>query len=212
MNDKIQTAAAPELASIQIEATDRSTFLMKGVLAAGAAYGALAVGPLVRSAFAQAEDADIEILNFALTLEFLEAAFYEMALSEADLDSDASDLAKLIGDHEAEHVEALSATISDLGGKPVKAPGVDFGEAFSSQDAFLELAIVFEDTGVSAYNGAAPDIKSKELLATAGTIVQIEGRHAAAVRFLAGESPAPEAFDPSLTVDEVLKAVDPFVK
>lgn len=212
MNDKIQTAAAPELASIQIEATDRSTFLMKGVLAAGAAYGALAVGPLVRSAFAQAEDADIEILNFALTLEFLEAAFYEMALSEADLDSDASDLAKLIGDHEAEHVEALSATISDLGGKPVKAPGVDFGKAFSSQDAFLELAIVFEDTGVSAYNGAAPDIKDKELLATAGTIVQVEGRHAAAVRFLAGEMPAPEAFDPTLTVDEVLKAVDPFVK
>jgi len=122
-----------------------------------------------------------------------------------------AELAKLIGDHEVEHVDALSATISDLGGKPVKAPKVDFGDAFSSQDAFLALAVTFEDTGVSAYNGAAPMIESKELLATAGAIVQIEGRHAAAVRFAAGEEPAPNAFDPTLTVDEVLKAVEPFV-
>jgi len=209
-----QTKAAPELDKIQFEAIDRSSFLMKGVLAAGATYGAFAAGPILRKAFAQkgGSEGDIEILNFALTLEFLEAAFYEQALKEAKLSSEVADLAKLVGEHEAEHVTGLTQAIEDLGGKPVAAPGVDFGDAFSSEEAFLALGVTFEDTGVSAYNGAGPAIESKELLAVAGQIVQIEGRHAAAIRFAAGESPAPNSFDPTLTVDEVLKAVEPFVK
>jgi len=203
---------APELAVVEVENMDRSAFLLKGALAAGALYGAAAVSPFVRRAFSQGSSGDVDILNFALTLEHLETAFYEQALNEVKgLSGESADLAELLRDHEAEHVEALSATISDLGGKPVKAPKVDFGEAFASEDAFLKTAITFEDTGVSAYNGAAPMIESKELLATAGSIVQIEGRHAAAVRFAAGESPAPNAFDPTMSKDEVLKAVDPFL-
>lgn len=210
MNDRIQTS--PELASIEVEAVDRSSFLMKGALAVGALYGASAVSPFVMRAFGQGSNGDIEILNFALTLEYLEAAFYEQGAKEvSNLSGDAAEYAKTFGGEEQEHVEALAATIKDLGGKPVKAPGVDFGDAFSSQDAFLELAVTFEDTGVSAYNGAAPMIQSKDLLATAGQIVQVEGRHAAAIRLLVGESPSPNAFDPTLTTDEVLKAVDPFV-
>jgi len=207
------TKAAPELEQIEFEAIDRSSFLMKGVLAAGATYGAFAAGPMLRKAFAQGggSEGDIEILNFALTLEYLEAAFYEQAQKEADLSSEVADLAKLVGDHENEHVTGLTQAIEDLGGKPVEAPPVDFGDAFSSEEAFLQLGVTFEDTGVSAYNGAGPMIESKELLATAGAIVQIEGRHAAAIRFAAGEPPAPDAFDPTLTVDEVLKAVQPFV-
>ncbi|MDQ3758604.1 MAG: ferritin-like domain-containing protein, partial [Actinomycetota bacterium] len=117
------TKAAPELDQIEFEAIDRSSFLMKGVLAAGATYGAFAAGPMLRKAFAQGSgsEGDIEILNFALTLEFLEAAFYEQAQKEVKLSSEVADLAKLLGDHEAEHVDALTATIEDLGGKPVKA-------------------------------------------------------------------------------------------
>ena len=84
---------------------------------------------------------------------------------------------------------------------------MDFGDAFSSEDAFLATAITFEDLGVSAYNGAGPMISSKDLLATAGAIVQVEARHAAAVRNAAGEPAAPDAFDPTLTVEEVTKAV-----
>lgn len=210
MDHKINTS--PELSAIEVEAVDRSSFLMKGALAVGAIYGALAVTPFVRSAFAQGSSGDIEILNFALTLEYLEAAFYEQALQETKgLSGEVMDLAKEVGGHEQEHVDALSGAIKDLGGKPVKAPGVDFGDAFSSEEAFLGLAVVFEDTGVSAYNGAGPAIKSKDLLSTAGAIAQVEARHAAAIRFYAGEQPAPDAFDPTLTVDEVLKAVDPFV-
>ena len=206
------TQASPELAAIEVENLDRSAFLMRGVLAAGAAYGALAVGPLVRSAFAQGSNADLEILNFALTLEYLEAAFYDQAGKEVSgLSGEAAGYVKTFGGEEQEHVDALTATIKDLGGKPVKAPGVDFGDAFSSVDTFLQTAITFEDLGVSAYNGAAPMIQSKDLLATAGGIVQVEARHAAAIRFAAGEPPAPEAFDPTMTTDEVLKAVQPFL-
>ncbi len=209
------TQVAPELKNIEFEATNRSQFLAKGVLAAGAAYGALAIGPMVRSAFAQSggSKGDIEILNFALTLEYLEAAYYDLGLkSVKGLPKEGIALAEQFGGQEQEHVDALTATIKELGGKPVEAPGVDFGDAFASADDFLATAVVFEDLGVSAYNGAAPDIESKELLATAGSIVQNEARHAAILRSLNGDDPFPEAFDPTLTMDEVLKAATPFIK
>ncbi|MGH2986373.1 MAG: ferritin-like domain-containing protein [Solirubrobacterales bacterium] len=205
--------AAPELAAIEVtENLSRSTLLIRGALAAGALYGATAVTPFIRKAFAQGSMGDIDILNFALTLEYLEAAFYDQGAKTPGLSKEVAGYVKTFGAEEQEHVDALTATIQDLGGEPVKAPGVDFGDAFSSAEKFIELAITFEDTGVSAYNGAAPMIEAKDLLATAGGIVQVEARHAAAIRFAAGEDPAPEAFDPTLTEDEVLKAVQPFIK
>ena len=208
-----QTMRNPELAAVEVEELSRGSMIAKGALAAGALYGTLAVGPLVRRAFAQDSSGDVDILNFALTLEYLEAAFYEQALAEVpNLGSEVSDLANLISSDENEHVKALTSTIEDLGGKPVKAPGVDFGEAFADEAAFLKLAETFEDTGVSAYNGAAPMIESADVLGAAGSIVQVEARHAAAIRLLNGESPAPEAFDMALDQDQVLKAVQPFVK
>jgi hypothetical protein len=106
-------------------------------------------------------------------------------------------------------VDALTETIKKLGGKPVKAPGVKF--PFKDQKSFLKLAQVFEDTGVSAYNGAAPMISSKEVLGAAGSIVQVEARHAAAIRLLNGDDPAPAAFDPTLSQKQVLNAVKPFI-
>ena len=205
--------AAPELAQVEIEPISRSALLVKGALGAAAVYGAFAAGPFLRRAFAQdASSGDLDILNYALTLEYLESAFYETAITELKPSGDLGDLVDLIAKDEKAHVDGLTAAISDLGGMPVKAPGVDFGNAFASEDAFLELAQTFEDTGVSAYDGAGPDLESKELLATAGSIVQVEARHAAAIRLQRGESPAPEAFDPSLTMSEVLAAVKPFVK
>lgn len=208
MNDHI---ASPALAEVHVEDMNRSAFIAKGALAVGAVYGMTMVGPFIRKAFAQGEMGDIDILNFALTLEYLESAFYEQAKAEGKYDAETTELVDLVAKDEAEHVSALKATISDLGGTPVEAPGVDFGQAFANQGSFLELAQTFEDTGVSAYNGAGPALKSKELLATAGSIVQIEARHAAAIRLLNGETPAPESFDPTLDMQQVLKAVDPFV-
>ncbi len=204
--------AAPELVAVEVESLNRGTLLVRAALAAGALYGATAVTPLVRRAFAQGSMGDIEILNFALTLEYLEATFYKEAAAVKGLSKEVAEYVKTFGDEEQEHVDALVATIEDLGGEPVKAPKVDFGDAFSSAGKFVPLAITIEDTGVSAYNGAAPMIDSKDLLATAGGIVQVEARHAAALRLANGEPPAPEAFDPTLTEDEVLKAVQPFIQ
>jgi rubrerythrin len=201
------------LGAVEVEPINRSALLVRGALAAGALYGSWSVSPLVRRAFAaQGSMNDVDILNFALTLEYLEAAFYSKAAKQVPgLSGELAGYVKAFGAEEQDHVDALSGAIKDLGGKPVEAPGVDFGDAFSSTDSFLELAITFEDTGVSAYNGAAPMIDSKDLLAVAGSIVQVEARHAAAVRHAAGEPAAPNAFDPTLGEDEVLKAVQPFI-
>ncbi|MBA2523160.1 MAG: ferritin-like domain-containing protein [Solirubrobacterales bacterium] len=199
---------------VEFEPMDRSAFLLKGALAAGAVYGASAVGPLVRHAFAKAgtkgSKGDIDILNFALTLEYLEADFYEVAQKEVKLSSDLKKFAAEVGQNEQDHVDALSGAISDLGGKPVAKPTFTF--PLKDEKSFTDLSVTFEDTGVSAYNGAGPLLESKDLLATAGSIVQIEGRHAGAIRFMSGLSPTVEAFDTTLDMDAVLKAVTPFIK
>jgi rubrerythrin len=208
-----QTLKAPELAAIDVQGVTRGSFIMRGAVTAGAVYGLGAVGPFVQQAIAQDGGGDVDILNFALTLEYLEAAFYSEGLGKVgDLSGDAKSLATLIRDNETEHVDALTKTIKSLGGKPVKAPGVDFGNAFANQKSFLKLAQTFEDTGVSAYNGAAPAIESKEVLAAAGSIVQIEARHAAAIRSLNGNPITDGGFDKSLDMSAVLMAVKPFVK
>ena len=167
------------------------------------------VGPYVRRALAMSGGSDVDILNFALTLEYLEAKFYEEAKSRAKPSGELKRLVDLIADDEQQHVEALAATIKQLGGKPVVAPKFDF--EYSDTSGFLKLAQTLEDTGVSAYNGAGPMIKSKEVLAAAGGIVQVEARHAAAIRLQNKEEPAPAAFDEPLDEKQVLKAVEPFI-
>ena len=206
--------AAPELAAIDMEGITRGTFILRGALAAGAVYGAGAVGPFVGRALAQEAEADIEILNFALTLEFLEREFYERAVKEGrGLDRDVRALAEEIRDNEAEHVERLTETIVDIGGVATEEPSVDFGRAFSSPEAFLKLAGTLERTGVGAYNGAAPHIESKDVLAAAGSIVQVEARHVALIALKRGARITPSgAFDKPLDKEEVLQAVKPFVK
>lgn len=201
----------PELAEIEVE-MDRGSFLTKGALAVGVIYGSLAVTPFVRRALAQSQSGDVDILNFALTLEYLEAEFYEEGLKKANLSPEPRSAAREIGSNEKDHVESLMGAITDLGGTPVEAPAVDFGNATKSELAFLKLAQTLEDTGVSAYNGAGPMIQSKDLLAVAGGIVQVEARHAARIRLFNDEQPSPEPFDPTLDMDEVLKAVQPYVE
>jgi hypothetical protein len=210
MNEKLST---PELAAVEIDAEggdlSRSDVILKGALAAGAVYGTFMVGPYVRKALAMSESGDVGILNFALTLEYLESTFYEEAKTRAKTSGELKSLLNLIASDEQQHVEALTATVKKLGGKPVAEPKFDF--EYNDTAGFLKLAQVFEDTGVSAYNGAGPSIKSKEVLAAAGGIVQVEARHAAAIRLQNSEEPAPVAFDPPLDEKQVLKAVEPFI-
>jgi hypothetical protein len=206
--------AEPELAAIEVSGLTRQSFLVRGAIAAGSVYGLSAVGPFVNQALAQGGDSALSVLNFALTLEYLEATFYSRAVKQVSgLSGEVKNLATTIRDNETEHVAALKATIKQMGGKPVKPPTVAFGDGFSSQSRFLALAQTFEDTGVSAYNGAAPALQSeKKLLAAAGAIVQVEARHAAAIRELNGKAITDGAFDRTLSKSQVLGRVKPFVK
>lgn len=206
----------PGLAAIEVHGMTRASFLLRGALATGAVYGASAVAPFVSHAFAESQtgasaSGDADILNFALTLEYLEAAFYKKKASEVGLSGQAKAYAKQFGDEEAAHVAALTAAIKALGATPVKEPTFVF--PVTDQASFLALASVLENTGVGAYNGAAPSLQSKQVLAEAGGIVQVEARHAAAIDLLIGKSPTPnEGFDKPLTKSQVLATAGPLIK
>jgi hypothetical protein len=212
----------PELAACEVHGISRASFLLRGAMAAGAAYGVASVGPFVSSALAQSSSGgmassaqmamgDAEILNFALTLEYLESDFYNVKGKQVGLSGQAKSYAKLFGDEESQHVEALTAAIKQLGGKPVAKPTFVFPA--SNEKTFLALAAVLENTGVGAYNGAAPSLHSKQVLAEAGEIVQIEARHAAAIELLVGHSPTPNGgFDVPLTKPQVLAKAGPLIK
>jgi hypothetical protein len=205
------TLANPELAEIEVHGVTRSSFILRGALAAGAVYGSATVAPFVSTAFAQSESGDVEILNFALTLEYLESDFYNVKGKQVGLAGKARAYAKLFGEQEQDHVMALTAAIKQLGGKPVAKPMFVFPA--SDEKSFLALASVLENTGVGAYNGAGPMLKSKQVLASAGSIVQIEARHAAAINLLIEKSPTPnQGFDVPIEKEKVLAAVKPLIK
>ena len=147
---------------------------------------------------------DVAIANFALTLEYLESAFYASALKHAGLNGEHKRLATTVHAHEAAHVAALKKM---LGSAAVKRPTFDFGSAVQSQSAFTQTAITLEDTGVQAYQGQAAFIKSQAVFKAALSIHPVEARHAAWIRQLAHQNPAPAAFNPALTKSQVLAAV-----
>ncbi|HEX4435235.1 MAG TPA: ferritin-like domain-containing protein [Solirubrobacteraceae bacterium] len=203
--------ASSQLGEIEVQGMTRSSFILRGALAAGSVYGLGAVTPFVSSAFAESGGGDVEILNFALTLEYLEADFYNVKGKTVGLKGLAKTYAKTFGEEEADHVNALTATIKQLGSKPVAKPSFVFPA--TSESTFLALASVLENTGVGAYNGAGPSLQSKEVLAAAGSIVQVEARHAAAINLLIKKSPTPnQGFDRPLTKAQVLAKAGPLIK
>jgi rubrerythrin len=190
---------------IEVPGMTRAAFIARGALAAGAAYGAGAVTPFVSRALAQGNGADISVVNLALTLEQLESAFYDAAVKSAKLTGQVKKLATEFAAHEKTHVDTLKQLVSQLGGKPAAAPKATFKSA--SQVAFLKAAVAIEDVGVAAYNGAIPSLATPDIVAALGSIVQVEARHAAALRFRAGSDPAPNAFEPVLTPQQVPSAL-----
>jgi rubrerythrin len=156
---------------------------------------------------------DIEILNYALTLEHLEAAFYVQVVQSGTLKGDEQATFTIIRDHELAHVDALTKAIQAAGGTPVKArQSYNFGD-LTSRTHILDLASTFEPTGVGAYDGAAFEFKNKAYLAVAGQIVQVEARHAATIREIderTVDNPVPMAFERTLRRPEVEAAVMPF--
>jgi hypothetical protein len=202
---------SPELGAVEVHGLTRASFILRGAIGAGAVYGAAAVGPYVSNALAATGSGDVDILNFALTLEYLETDFYQVKGRSVGLSGEAKALATQIGDEEAEHVAALSKAITASGGKPVKKPTFSF--PVTNQASFLKLAYTLENTGVGAYNGAGPSLMNKAYLAAAGSIVQIEARHAASIALLTGSPITPSgAFDKPLTKQQVLAAAGPLIK
>jgi rubrerythrin len=197
--------------SIDVRGITRSAFLVRGAFAAGGLYGAGAVAPVVERALAAGGGGDEAILNFALTLEHVEAAFYQRALAVRGVSGAVKRALREIAAHEAAHVQQLTLTLQQLGAQAAAAPRTSF-PSLGSERAALSLAVKLEETGVGAYNGAAPLIQSPDLLGAAASIVNVEARHAGALRELAGMDPAPVSFDRSLSRAQVLAAVKPFVK
>ena len=201
--------ANPELAEVEVGVVTRASFLVRGALAAGAVYGTAAVAPFVSNALGATTDLDI--LNFALTLEYLETNFYQVKAKTVGLTGMGAKYAASFGKEEAAHVAALTAAIKSGGGTPVAMPTFTF--PVTSASTFLGLASVVENLGVSAYNGAGPLLQSKTLLAAAGAIVQIEARHAAAINLLLGKSPTPTGgFDAPKNMAQVLAVAGTLIK
>ncbi len=202
----------------------------RAVLGTGAkvAVGAAFAGPAIMASasaapatsltmsLAQDFEDDLDILNYALTLEHLEHAFYRDGLDtlgEADIaegtDEQAFGLLTEIRDHEAAHVETLTGVISDLGGEPVAEATYDFG--YDDIAGFLEVAMALENTGVAAYAGAAPSISDEAILTAALGIHSVEARHAGYLNGLNEMSPFPDDIDQPLTREEVLDAAGGFI-
>ncbi|HEU4976462.1 MAG TPA: ferritin-like domain-containing protein [Baekduia sp.] len=206
--DRFDRGEAAAEATAALRGTTRGELFRRAGLLVGG--GAIAAGVPLAIADAQGglSKRDVEILNYALTLEYLEAAFYAEAVDRGKLHGEAQRFASVVAQHEAAHVQALKKV---LGGKAVKAPKFDFQGTTGSQKSFLATAQVLEDTGVSAYQGQAPRIKSDAVLASAGSILAVEARHAAWVRDIIGGGgdpvPAPSAFNEPKTMDQVLAAV-----
>jgi rubrerythrin len=168
---------------------------------------------------------DVPVLNYALTLEHLENAFYRDGLDEfaddelmdadafssfgEDVRMDVPDYLRTVGDHEAAHVEAITATVEKLGGDPVPEGEYDFG--YGTPSEFLGVAKALENTGVAAYAGAAPKIVSDDVLAAAAGIHSVEARHASFLNFVNSDSPFPKAVDEAKSVEEVLDIAGQFV-
>ena len=187
----VDTDGAIREAEAAVAGDTRASFFRKAAIGGGAAMssGAL-VAMLPEAAMGRpSKKQDLEILNYALTLEYLEAAFYNEAVQSNALSGAALELARLILDHENTHVTALRQTIKGLGGKPVKSPKFDFQGSNREQGKFIRTALVLENTGVRAYLGQAARLKSNALLNAAASIVTVEARHAAAVAYLLNDNP-----------------------
>jgi hypothetical protein len=203
---------------------DRRSFLRNAVLVGvGATYVATTASDprsFLRGSTASAVGTrmgpgsnDLDILNYALTLEYLEAGFYEMGLKADLLSGRELDLVTPIRDHEVAHVAAVTDTIKALGGKPVAKPKLTFpANTFKDKTAFLETASVFEELGVKAYHGQVPLVESLDILAAAASIAGVESRHAAILADLTGGNPFPQPIEANLPMKAVLKAAEPYIK
>jgi rubrerythrin len=178
-----------------VGAAGAGTLALGTVLAAG-------VPRLGLSGTSQARD--VEILNYALVLEELTAAFYQQALARAGLSGELREFAQVVSGHERQHVGLLRDA---LGPNARKVPRFAFGNAVSNPRRFAATAVALEELAVAAYNGQAGNV-SKPVLQAAARIVSVDARHAAWIRAIQDKRPASQATDEAKTRRQVLREVD----
>lgn len=188
--------------SLQRMGLSRAAFLAAALGGSTALLG----GWATEAADAQGElsSNDVFILNYALVLEYLQAAFYTEAERIGALRGRAARAAQVVGSVERAHVEAFKGV---LGRKAVKRPSFDFQGTTEDPKAFLKTAVAFEDLAVAAYKGQATRFESKSALISALAIHSVEARHAAWMRYLFGVNPAQSAFDEPQSRPEVTRVV-----
>lgn len=153
---------------------------------------------------------DLGILNYALTLEYLETAFYQDVVKSGLFKGSSLETIKTFGNQEAEHVAALTAAVKQSGGKPAPKPKTKF--PLDSAESVLMLAATVENLGAAAYLGQAANIQSPKVLASALAIHTVEARHASALNTLLGDSITPDgAFAVPADANTVLKSVKPYI-
>ena len=210
MSDALRLADFDQDGALEETATaalgeSRADFLKKAAIGGGALIGGGAfLGAVPELASGAPPRSDVAILNFALTLEFLEAEFYTQATRGRALRGEAAQFSRVVGRHERAHVAFLRKA---LGRAAVKKPRFDFKGTTENQRQFLRTARVLEDTGVMAYAGQGPAIKTKGIVAAALSIHSVEARHAAWVRNILGIPPAPSGFDSPKSRAQILAAV-----
>ena len=152
---------------------------------------------------------DLAIVNYALTLEYLESQFYAHVIKSGLFKGKTLAVLKDFGMDEDEHVVALHKVASSLG-TPAKPPMGKFPLTTAAKVAMLAATV--ENLGAAAYLGQAGAIQSKEILAAALSIHTIEARHAATLNTLTKQTPTPQgAFAKPMTMAEVLNVVKPFI-
>jgi hypothetical protein len=229
-SDPAQTGIVVELARDDVERKKFLKMAGKGIGGAAAASGLAAfiaacgssskttstaaaapaaAASTTTAAAAASTSGDLTIVNYALTLEYLEDQFYAKVAASGLFSGTTLATLKIFGEEEAQHVAALHAVAAKLG-TPAAKPTGKF--PLTSAASVAKLAATVENLGAAAYLGQAPNIKSAEILAAALAIHSVEARHAAVLNTLTKQSPTPQgAFAKPMTMAAVLAAVKPFI-
>jgi rubrerythrin len=222
MSDLTQSHAQPDVSVDLSTLTDpKSRRVFLGTMLAGAA-ALTAVAPSATSVFAAGSKmkyaaaafpkGDADILNYALTLEHLETAFYTEAAMKMGHSGYVAKLVKIIQADEQQHVSGLTAALRQGGYTPVgAAKKYHLPAVFGNKQSFLKFAAVLESTGVHAYLGQAGLIKTPSILLTAASIVTVEARHTGAINALLGQNPTEGAFDQGYNKQKVLSIAGPLI-
>lgn len=193
------SAGAASFGAFVLAACGSSSSSSKSTTAAGTATSA-----------SSSAGGDIAILNYALTLEYLESEFYSKVIAAKLFSGKVGELLQTFGSQEDSHVVALKAAVTKLGGTPAENPHGKFPITSATQVA--QLAYTVENLGAAAYLGQAAKIQSPEVLASALAIHSVEARHAATLGTLVKKSVTPQgAFATPADMSSVLTAVKPFL-